>query len=219
MSDNKLIGVDVSHWNRYKEKKSTGSMMAEPYKSLSSIDFMIAKATQGIGYKDSEFDNFMNIACGKGLLRGAYHFVSMTEPYEQALNFVSTVRPYGDCLLALDFEDSDGAMKVSQDTINNYLYPLAKYVKLMTDTPPLIYASKYVFDSYDFSEIRKLDCGVWVAKWDRVTDKPTVKNWKSLIAIKQYTDKGRIDELVGNTDLNVAYMTKDVWKKYANPRL
>ena len=166
-----------------------------------------------------EFDNFMNIACGKGLLRGAYHFVSMTEPYEQALNFVSTVRPYGDCLLALDFEDSDGAMKVSQDTINNYLYPLAKYVKLMTGTPPLIYASKYVFDSYDFSEIRKLDCGVWVAKWDRITDKPTIKNWGSLIAIKQYTDKGSIDELVGNTDLNVAYMTKDVWKKYANPRL
>ena len=206
MSDSKIIGVDVSHWNTYKEKN-------EPhYMPLSSIDFIIAKATQGIGHKDSEFDNFMNIACGKGLLRGAYHFVSMTEPYEQALNFVSTVRPYGDCLLALDFEDSDGAMKVSQDTINNYLYPLAKYVKLMTGTPPLIYASKYVFDSYDF-------CGVWVAKWDRITDKPTIKNWGSLIAIKQYTDKGRIDELVGNTDLNVAYMTRDIWKKYANPRL
>ena len=213
MSDSKLIGVDVSHWNTYKEKNKSH------YIPLSSLDFMIAKATQGIGYKDSEFDNFMNIACAKGLLRGAYHFVSMTEPYEQALNFVSTVRPYGDCLLALDFEDSDGAMKVSQDTINNYLYPLAKYVKLMAGTPPLIYASKYVFDSYDFSEIRKLDCGVWVAKWDRVTDKPNVKNWGSLIAIKQYTDKGRIDELVGNTDLNVAYMTKDIWKKYANPRL
>lgn len=212
MSDNKLIGVDVSHWNRYKEKNSH-------YMPLSSIDFMIAKATQGIGHKDSEFDNFMNIACEKDLLRGAYHFVSMTEPYEQALNFVSTVRPYGDCLLALDFEDSDGAMKVSQDTINSYLYPLAKYVKLMTGTPPLIYASKYVFDSYDFSEIRKLDCGVWVAKWDRITDKPTIKNWGSLIAIKQYTDKGRISELVGNTDLNVAYMTRDTWKKYANPRL
>lgn len=213
MSDSKLIGVDVSHWNTYKEKNKSH------YMPLSSIDFMIAKATQGIGHKDSKFDDFMNIACAKGLLRGAYHFVSMTEPYEQALNFVSTVRPYGDCLLALDFEDSDGAMKVSQDTINNYLYPLAKYVKLMTGTPPLIYASKYVFDSYDFSGIRKLDCGVWVAKWDRVTDKPTVKNWGSLIAIKQYTDKGSIDELVGNTDLNVAYMTKDVWKKYANPRL
>lgn len=212
MSDSELFGVDVSHWNTYKEKNSH-------YRPLSSIDFMIAKATQGIGYKDSEFDNFMNIACAKGLLRGAYHFVSMTEPYEQALNFVSTVRPYGDCLLALDFEDSDGAMKVSQDTINKYLYPLAKYVKLMTGTPPLIYASKYVFDSYDFSEIRKLDCGVWVAKWDRITDKPTIKNWGSLIAIKQYTDKGSIDELIGNTDLNVAYMTKDIWKKYANPRL
>lgn len=219
MSDNKLIGVDVSHWNRYKEKKSTDSITAESHKSLSSIDFMIAKATQGIGHKDSEFDNFMNIACGKDLLRGAYHFVSMTEPYEQALNFVSTVRPYGDCLLALDFEDSDGAMKVSQDTINNYLYPLAKYVKLMTGTPPLIYASKYVFESYDFSEIRKLDCGVWVAKWDNTEGKPTIKNWNNLIAIKQYTDKGRIAELVGNTDMNVAYMTKDVWKKYANPRL
>lgn len=213
MSDNELIGVDVSHWNTYKEKNKSH------YMPLSSIDFMIAKATQGIGHKDSEFDNFMNIACEKDLLRGAYHFVSMTEPYEQALNFVSTVRPYGDCLLALDFEDSDGAMKVSQDTINNYLYPLAKYVKLMTGTPPLIYASKYVFDSYDFSQIRKLDCGVWVAKWDKITDKPTIKNWGSLIAIKQYTDKGSIDELVGNTDLNVAYMTKEVWKKYANPRL
>ena len=213
MSDSKLIGVDVSHWNTYKEKNKSH------YMPLSSLDFMIAKATQGIGYKDSEFDNFMSIACAKGLLRGAYHFVSMTEPYEQALNFVSTVRPYGDCLLALDFEDSDGAMKVSQDTINNYLYPLAKYVKLMTGTPPLIYASKYVFDSYDFSQIRKLDCGVWVAKWDNITDKPSVKNWNNLIAIKQYTDKGRIDELVGNTDLNVAYMTKDIWKKYANPRL
>ena len=213
MSDNKLIGVDVSHWNTYKEKSKSH------YMPLSSIDFMIAKATQGIGHKDSQFDNFMNIACANGLLRGAYHFVSMTEPYEQALNFVSTVRPYGDCLLALDFEDSDGAMKVSQDTINKYLYPLAKYVKLMTGTPPLIYASKYVFESYDFSEIRKLDCGVWVAKWDNTEDKPTIKNWNNLIAIKQYTDKGKIAELVGNTDLNVAYMTKDVWKKYANPRL
>ena len=213
MSDNKLIGVDVSHWNTYKKKNESH------YMPLSSIDFMIAKATQGIGHKDSQFDNFMNIACANGLLRGAYHFVSMTEPYEQALNFASTVRPYGDCLLALDFEDSDGAMKVSQDTINNYLYPLAKYVKLMTGTPPLIYASKYVFDSYDFSQIRKLDCGVWVAKWDNITDKPSIKNWNNLIAIKQYTDKGRIDELVGNTDLNVAYMTKDIWKKYANPRL
>lgn len=208
----KIFGVDVSHWNTYKE------VTTSHYESLHDKDFVIAKATQGTDFKDNKFADFMRICEKHNILRGAYHFVTESDPYKQAINFVSTIRPYGDTLIALDFETSGGYMVVSQNTVDKYLLPLAKYVKEMTGVPPLIYASQSVFNCYDLSELRKLDCGAWVAKWDNITDPVKVNNWNN-VAIKQYSSVGSIDELKGNTDLNVAFMTESAWRKYANPNL
>lgn len=222
MAITRLWGYDVSHWN---EKLVTDNFLL-----CNPADFIIAKATEGYTYHDSRFDYYMALADRFGLLRGAYHYIkpdwgnrANLNPLWEAKNFVAHVRPYGDALLALDFEEKELFNSEGID----YLAKVALYVKEFTGTAPLIYASESVIVSHDFKALVELGCGLWVAKWSGSYGKSNIPSANrgqfSTTAIQQYTSKSLISDgkVVAPTSLDgdVAYMTDLAWAKYANPRL
>lgn len=219
-----LRGIDVSHHNTpikiqtIAEDKEIG------------LDFIIAKATEGWNFRDSAFDVYMSMANREGLLRGAYHYVNApnltaNSAETEAYNFVSMVRPYGDTLLALDFEES----KMLNQQGVDYLFAVASTVKKVTGTPPLIYLSEAVLKRFDFSKIKSLGCGVWVAKWGNNAAKslydvgwPYTKAYDGgfgTLAIQQISSKAELAGKEMPLDVDVAFMTRKAWAKYANPRL
>lgn len=229
-----LKGIDVSHHNAltFVEKTITNAEQ-----SNASLDFLIAKATEGYRHKDNMFDVFMALAYNHGLLRGAYHYVNPKSggvdatfiddkaAYNEASNFVSQVRPYGDCILVLDFEEN---YLLTQSGVD-YLYKVAANVNALTNTPPLIYMSEWLLKKFDFSKIAQLGCGIWIAKWKSgyctpINDVGWVYNKAesgvfSTLAMQQISSKVEIDGNIKPLDTDIAFMSVKAWDKYANPRL
>lgn len=78
----------------------------------------------------------------------------------------------------------------------------------------------------DWSAVAK-DYGLWVARYanNQIVNGYQKDPWLgnegtgsfSTVAIHQYTSTGRLPGWSGNLDLDIAYMSKDAWKKYACP--
>lgn len=217
-----ITGIDVSHHNKN-----------QPIRDIavnSQIDFIIAKATEGKTFKDKEFDGYMNIAKECGLLRGAYHYVNsdiVTQEYaiKEVENFLSYVRPYGDCILALDFEEKK---MLNQDGVN-YLLFMSLAIQQFTGTLPLIYMSESTYKSLDFTALSKLGCGLWAAKWgsNNAADlsengfvfSKAISSPFSVLAIQQTSSKAYWNGKIIPLDVDVAFMSREAWTYYANPRL
>lgn len=230
---NYMMGIDVSHHNN---KALIESILCD---KTANVDFVIAKATESVAYKDVEFDFYMRLALSYNKLIGAYHYVNSFDltagsvgsdltaesARNEAYNFCSYVRPYSSAILVLDFEEKH---LLNQQGVD-YLYLVAKEVKNMTGTPPLIYMSESTYKQFDFSELIKLGCGLWSAKWGKnravdLTEVGQVYNKAEsgrfgVVAIQQISSKGFWKNQEIPLDVDLAFMSKDAWRCYANPRL
>ena len=206
-----LHGVDISKW--------------QAGLSLANIpsDFVIIKATEGVGYKDPSFNNFVQQAMTLGKRIGFYHFA---RPYAQSFNspkseadwFVSVVQPYiGRAMLILDWEaerKSDAA----------WAKAWLDRVKDLTGVTPVFYTYESCINSYNFSSIADAGYPLWVARYlDYIPDvnynmaaagpKPKVKWWKHYF-MWQWTSSGRLGDWGGNLDCNVFYDEFGPWEQY-----
>ena len=222
-----LQGIDISHHN--------GENILDIVMHNNPIDFVICKATEGATFFDKLFDSNMTKADKYALLRGAYHYVNAPNQTVsgafmgsegEAYNFVSHARPYGDCILVLDFEEK---RMLKQEGVD-YLGNVAQFVKSMTGTPPLIYVSESVVKQFNFSNIVDIGCGLWVAKWKKgyvpVVGNVTADAYVAassgefgITAIQQISDMGMVGGKIYNLDVDIANMSVAAWRKYANPRL
>lgn len=198
-----LYGYDISKW------QSVGA-------GDSAKDFVICKATEGVGYVDPNCDKHYQRAKGQGKLLGVYHFArpDKNSAKAEAEFFVNNIKGYiGEAILCLDWEQAGqmGKTDWAKAWLDN--------VCALTGVRPLIYMSASVVAQYDWSGIAK-DYGLWIAGYP---NKYNVKNppvpttgdmpyklgaW-SFWAIWQYSSSA------GNLDLDIANMTKTGWKKYA----
>lgn len=204
-----MNGIDISKWQ--------AGLSLAAVKS----DFVIIKATEGVGYKDPSFNNFVNQAVSLGKKIGFYHFA---RPYVQNYNnpkseadwFISVVQPYiGKAMLILDWEaerKSDAA----------WAKAWLDRVKEVTGVTPVFYTYESCINSYNFSSIADAGYPLWVARYlDYVPDYnynmavagplPKVKWWSKYI-MWQWTSSGRLDGWSGNLDCNIFY--EDNWEKY-----
>lgn len=218
-----MYGIDVSHHNNEK-------LIYEIMEKNFNTEFVIAKATEGKKFQDKAFDGYMQQAGLYGILRGAYHYVNSNDmdiasAMEEVRNFLTYVRPYGDCLLALDFEEK----KMLNERGVNYLALIAANVKLYTGVAPLIYMSESTYKTLDFSELVKIGCGLWAAKWGKnnaidlnaeiyPSFQPAVATPFSCLAIQQISSKAIWNDKNVALDVDIAFMDATGWKKYANPR-
>ena len=205
-----MRGIDISKWQ-------SGIDL-----SAVNADFVIVKATEGIGYVDKSCDGFFQKALSLGKKLGFYHFARPTannDPIREADFFYENCKGYfGKAIPILDWEAE-----------NKYNVAYAKAwldrVYQRSGVKPVIYMSESVANAYNWSSVANADYGLWVAKYrDNNPDynynmanagsRPKVKCWK-FYCMWQWTSTGRLNGYSGNLDCNVFYGDGTTWDKYA----
>lgn len=188
-----LKGIDISHHN--KNMKDLTDIL--------KYDFVILKASEGMGFKDPFFNEYLKILRDprftKQPLLGFYHFArpELNDPEDEAKNFLHVVQDHKG-LYALDVE----ARALTVPFLDSWCLRWLTYVYNATGIKPLIYCS--AAETKRFKECVKWGAGLWVAKWGAKPTKADIKPWE-FFAIWQYTNSGicsavRVDENYFNGD-------------------
>lgn len=192
--------------------------------NLSSVpcDFAIIKATQGTSYVNPDCDRAYQQAKKAGKCLGVYHYAGGKDAVDEANFFLENVKGYiGEAMLVLDFESYQNSAYSQGPT---WCKKFLDQVYNQTKVRALVYISKSVCREFDWSAIAP-NHGLWVAQYasnntvngyDSTpwTDNKGYGAWSGP-AIFQYTSSGRLSGWNGNLDLNIAYMDRSGWNKYA----
>lgn len=180
-------------------------------------DFVIIKATQGIGYINPDFSRSITQALEQGKCVGVYHYASSGGAKAEAEHFLSCVGSYiGRVLLCLDWES------YQNDNFSNVQYAkeFLDYVTAQTLVAPCIYMSKSVCREKNWSCVAP-NYPLWCAQYQDKkpcigyrespwTDKKGFGAWINPI-IFQYTSTGLLNGYLGSLDLDKTDMTIAMW--------
>lgn len=205
-----MNGIDISNWQKGIDLTKV------------PCDFVIIKATQGVSYVNPDCDRAYQQAKNAGKCLGVYHYFGGGDATAEADYFVKNVQGYiGEAILVLDWESNQNS-KFSQGAAVAKIFLDRVYTK--TGVKPLIYMSKSVCRSYDWSSVVAGDYGLWCAQYadnnpigyqsNPWTDNKGMGAFKSM-AIFQYSSHGQLAGYDGDLDINIAYMAKTAWAKYA----
>lgn len=185
-------------------------------------DFGIVKATQGLTYVNPYWEKQIRSLEESGKLLGLYHYAGGNDAAKEAEFFVRVVKGYiKKAVLVLDWESYQN--KAFNKNMVAWCKAWLDRVYELTGVRPLIYMSQSVTNSYNWSSIAS-DYGLWVAAYGsnaaagyrETYGYGRTGAWK-YPAIFQYTSNGKLAGWDGRLDLNIAYMTKEAWGKYADP--
>lgn len=183
-------GIDVSHH----QKRILWDSVATTH-----IDFVYVKASEGVTWKDTLFQENWSELRRVGLFRGAYHFFRPDyDGKAQAENFLEQVklRP-GDLAPVLDVEVLDNASKV---TLLKEMYAWLYWVELRTGVKPVIYTNQKFYNDYLSGYFS--DYPLWIARYNTKTPfLVDCRDWN----FWQYGDQGRLKGIEGNVDFNVFF--------------
>lgn len=194
-----IKGIDVSHYQGnvdYNKVKSDG------------VKFVFIKATQNANVVDSMFKtNATNaLKAGFEVGVGAYHFANFTSKSDalaEAKFFVETVKPFKFTLpLVLDLESNPN--KLSFNDLGDCADTFINYVEKAVNCEVMLYTG----DSFS-STFRLPKRKLWIAKY---SDTQPSSNW----SIWQNSEKGKVDGIAGNVDLN--QMKDGVFVKKVAPK-
>lgn len=195
-----MQGIDISGWQ------------AGIDLSKVPCDFVIVKATQGVGFVSDACDSQVQQAIALGKPFGFYHYVDGSGAQAEADFFIDHCAGYfGKGIPCIDWESAENAAWGN----TGYLKQLVQRVIDRTGVKPLIYASA---SSFPWDVAQALDCGAWVAQYasNNATgyqDSPWNEGAYDC-AIRQYSSAGRLAGYNGNLDLDKAYMDAGGWAKY-----
>lgn len=191
LTSNTYQGIDVSLYQGYIDYSRVKD---------SGIQVVYIKASEGTTIIDPYFRTNYDNAKAQGLKIGFYHFVrarNEEEAIREAEFFHSVI--YGttpDCRLAMDFEVFDG---LSVESINQISFAFLQKLQELTNKECVVYSDAYNARTVFSSELASV-YPLWIAEYD--VDIPTsTGNWKEWIGF-QYSDRGRINGIDGNVDLD-----------------
>lgn len=201
-----LNGIDVSSWQ------------AGIDLSKVPADFVIVKTTQGNWYVSPNADQQYQSAKKAGRLLGIYHYIDGRGGATGEVDFfIKNCKNYiHEALIAVDWEAEDN----SQWGNEGYLEEVVRLIKQKTGVTPLIYSMQSRYAQVKAVADRQ-NAGLWIAQYGSM--EPTgyqAHPWNEQsygCAIRQYSSTGRLPGWGGNLDLNLAYMDRNAWLKYANP--
>ena len=202
-----MNGIDISNWQ------------AGINLSNIAFDFLIARATEGIGCVDKYCDGYIQQAIKLGKPFGFYHFARPTnDPIREAEFFYNSCRGYfGKGIPILDWESGNTSNVTWAKRWLDRVYQLS-------GVKPVIYMSESVVNANNWSAVSAADYGLWVAKYrDNNPDynynmanagsRPHVKWWK-FYCMWQWTSSGRLNGYNGNLDCDVFYGDRSTWDAY-----
>lgn len=196
--DYEVFGIDVS---RYQSDIDWAQIAHH------EVSFAFIKATEGKTLVDRKFQSNWNNAKFHNVPRGAYHFYRPHISWKDQYNlFIRNVKlEKGDLPPVLDIEvvNSNKSHYMVKD-IKNWLTAIERHYGVR----PIVYTYINFYNSYLLNDFR--DYNLWIAKYS--TSEPLLKDngrWE----FWQYTDKGKIEGIDGDVDLNCFFGTKNQLKK------
>jgi GH25 family lysozyme M1 (1,4-beta-N-acetylmuramidase)/LysM repeat protein len=212
-------GIDVSYWNAGIDWPKVRAM---------SQRFVFVKATEGETFKDSTFSVNWLGAKSAGLLRGAYHFFRCNrDAGKQAKNFIDYIKSTkdnGELPPVLDLETHDG---VAKDRIIARAKIWLDTVEAAFGKKPIIYSGQYFLQDY-FSETGggppawARDYPLWLAQYPNnyvEGMQPYLPRGWFKWTFWQYSEKGRINGINANVDLNLFNGTLEELYKFAGAQI
>ena len=212
-------GIDVSYWDSgidWPKVRATGQR------------FMFTKATEGDFYADPTFPANWSGAKASGLLRGAYHFFrANVDPKKQAkkfIDYVKKVKDDGELPPVLDLETHDGEPK---DKIISRAKTWLDEVEKAFGKKPIIYSGQYFLQDY-FSEAGggppkwAKDYPLWLAQYPNSYvegQQPYLPRGWFKWTIWQYSEKGKVNGINADVDLNVFNGTLEELYKFAGAQI
>lgn len=210
----KANGIDVSKWQ--------GKIDWQKVKN-SGVDFAVIRVgyrgENGEIYKDSYADYNIQQADKAGILVGAYFFstaVNKSEALEEARWLVSAVEGYPISYPVvynsegfLNVDSRMNSLSKTQRTDNALAF--LDYVKSQ-GYEGMFYAAKAELENSLYWETSRLENSfmIWVARYPAVPyPKTEAPDYIGKYDMWQYTDKGVVNGINGNTDMVVSYFTRE----------
>lgn len=184
-------GIDVSEYQGYIDYARV---------KVSGIQVVYIKASEGTTIIDPYFRTNYDNAKSQGLKVGFYHFVrarNEDDAVREATFFHSVISGTSpDCRLAMDFEVFDG---LSVEKINKISFAFLQRLQELTKKECVVYSDEYNARTV-FSRELASAYPLWIAEYG-VSVPTSTGNWEEWIGF-QYSDKGRVDGINGNVDLD-----------------
>ncbi len=189
---------------------------------MTTTQFIIVKATGGIGYKNPCFKKHADATLKAGKLLGCYHYAREAgcsdTAKKEAAYFAEAVKPYiGKAILVLDFEAD--AVNMGAGWAKEWLDEVYR----LTGVKPLLYSYKSCLRALDWSAVAKT-YKLWAAQYPDYSETGYQKSpwtdsygfgaWKNP-TIYQYTSSGKIAGYSGRLDLDIFYGDKAAWQALA----
>lgn len=210
-----VIGIDLSHYQdriKWDQLHFNYDIITRELKrdgaGKRDIDFIIAKATEGMTTADTHYRSFRSQAKRHGYIFGAYHYFKPNlSPARQAANFikVAALLP-GDILPILDVEEQG---KLSATELQNAVLEWLEAVEKEYECTPILYCNlKYYSQYFTSSKFRKYP--IWIASYSR---NPVYVNY----VLWQQTDSGTVGGINQKVDINVFNGKKKEFKTLLIP--
>ena len=191
-------GIDVSHWQ--------GTIDWAKVKAAGKT-FAFAKATEGIGFEDSNYDVNKAGALAQGIKFGAYHFArpGSNDPVREADWFVDTARvQHGMLIPVLDLELTGG---LGTSALTSWVKAWLQRVDQRLGVKPMIYTSPSFWRNAMGDSRWFADNGyamLWVAHWGVTSPSIPGSNWGGRSwTFWQYSSDGSVSGIAGRVDLNL----------------
>lgn len=155
------------------------------------ITAVIAKATQGVHFRDPTFDRTVATARLLNLLTGAYHFGDATDGAAQAEAFLARTadaRATGKVLLCLDLENNPDPRRGTMPVATAVAFVQRVYEA--TGTWPVCYTGRYVVAAQRAVGTDLARCPLWMAAYGPDPLKGRLPAAWSSWALWQYTNGG-----------------------------
>jgi len=197
MSSNGYIeGIDVSNWQgRIDWAKVRGA----------GKRFVIAKASEGIGYEDASYDRNKSGALAEGIAFGAYHFARPeNDPIKEADWFVKVAGYQRGMLIpTLDLERTGGR---GPKGLTNWTKAWLNRVYERLGVRAMIYTSPSFWRENLDNTAWFANNGyavLWVAHWKTTSPSVPASNWGGRSwTFWQYSSTGSVPGISGNVDLD-----------------
>lgn len=198
-------GIDVAKYQktvnwRKLALKATANGTVTPRgkgKYLQPVLFALVKSTEGTTIVDPYFKANFREAKRCGIIRGAYHFLSVSSPVEEQVKFFIANTPLepGDLPPILDLEIDKKVMAQQHAKVVKMAKQWLKAIEKHYGVKPIIYTyNNYYIDYLKGHGLDNYD--YWIARYGA---EPSARRWE----IWQQTDKGRVDGINHAVDINL----------------
>lgn len=196
-----LKGIDISNHQGDPDFK----------KVKDDADFIIIKASEGVGFKDPKLVRNQAEIRKAGVPLGYYHFArpDLDNSAEgEADWFLETIGELQEGeLLVLDFE-------VSYSDRVKWCKKFLDHVYKRTNVKPLIYLNKSLEKNNNWKSVIEGDYGLWLADYTYDPNSPIPDTQWPVVAMRQYSNNEKINGISGGVDGNVFYGDMDALLAY-----